>query len=85
MQNYYELDEGGRKLVEMEGLPEMPSYLLLYRKLKAWNNNGLPFLWEGAYMDQPYVSTRLLETVDYTVKRVEASYERYKRAKETVS
>lgn len=42
--------------------PEAPAYFALYRRLKLWGSNGgMPFLWGGGFMDQPYLATQALE------------------------
>jgi hypothetical protein len=43
-----------------ENKPEIPYYFLIYRKLKKYGGT-LPFLWEGGYMDQPYLATICIE------------------------
>jgi hypothetical protein len=57
-----ETDPSAKILLQKENIVE-PEPLRLVRRMQvfAGPNGGLPFLVEGAYMDQPYCMTLLLE------------------------
>ena len=58
----------------LDDAPTMPEEYLLVRRLRvfAGPNGGLPFLVEGGYMDQPYITVLAIEACILGEERYQA-------------
>lgn len=71
-------DDVSRQLLTEEA-PSMPEEYLLVRKLRSFSSGhgnshgGVPFLVEGAWYDQPYVTCLIIEAAIAGERRFEAS------------